>query len=454
MLWMNNKRREPALIVLLVLFMSLFPALFRPFLHGADTVGYYSWLRSAVIDHTLDVKDAFHHYSSEFGELRRENDINRKTANGYTHNQWAAGSSILWAPAFLMAHAGVKTARALGSSLSADGYSWPYPLAASLSTAVYGLISLLLTFFMARRLATTFPAGLAVIVVWLASPMVFYMYSHPLLAHLNDSFVNTLFVYVWWKTQDSYSLKGGAARGIIAGLATWVRSQNALLIIILGLEAFVDLFAALRRKRDVKPAFLRGLSTLSGFLLLFVPLMIFWQVIFGTPLANTYAASQQGRILDWRAPHIVMVLFSSNRGLFTWAPVTLPALLGLRWLYKANARLTLILGGMFLGQLYVVSSWFGWSGNVAFGPRFWVAQTIIFALGLAALINTFQIKKTVWVALGSVFIVWNFLLIAQYALGILPRHGRVDLRLMVRNQFMVIPENLPRIIKTFRNHAP
>jgi hypothetical protein len=144
---------------------------------------------------------------------------------------------------------------------------------------------------------------------------------------------------------------------------------------------------------------------------------------------------------------LLNVLFSSDRGLFTWAPVTLPALIGLRWLSKINARLTIILLGMLVSQLYVVSSWFTWSGGVAFGPRFWVGLTVLFGLGLAALVDPTRVSKMVWIVAASLLILWNFLLIIQYSLETIPRSGPVDMGLMVRNQFMVIPENLQRIVR-------
>jgi hypothetical protein len=181
--------------------------------------------------------------------------------------------------------------------------------------------------------------------------------------------------------------------------------------------------------------------------------MIFWKVVFGSEIANTYASSQGVRTLEWENPKALKVLFSSDRGLFIWAPVTLPALLGLRWLYKKNARMACLLGCMFLAQLYVVSSWFGWSGNIAFGPRLWVAQTGIFALGLACLISTFRGKRLLWVSIGGFFILWNFLLIIQYVLEIVHRHGAVSLTQLIRNQFMVIPENLPRILHSIVNRG-
>ncbi|MBO9362771.1 MAG: hypothetical protein J7452_11280 [Thermoflexus sp.] len=42
--------------------------LFRPQLHGMDTVAYYAWLRSAVLQRSLDTGDELARFG--FGELR------------------------------------------------------------------------------------------------------------------------------------------------------------------------------------------------------------------------------------------------------------------------------------------------------------------------------------------------------------------------------------------------
>jgi hypothetical protein len=225
----------------------------------------------------------------------------------------------------------------------------------------------------------------------------------------------------------------------------WVRPQNAVLMALLSLETLADLAITLRSKSHPQPVLLRGLFTLAGFLIAFAPLLLFWRTVYGAWIVNTYAATQGSAIFDWRAPHLLQVLFSSNRGLFVWAPVTLPALVGLWWLSRIHTRLAALLLGMFMGQLYVVGSWFAWAGDVSFGPRFWVNMTIVFGMGLAALINR-RWPRSIWIALAGIFVIWNLLLIVQYSLNTVPHSGAVDLVKMIQHQFTIIPENLQRIL--------
>ena len=65
-------------LLLGIVFVLAFLPLFKPWIHGFDTVGYYSWLHSAVIDGNLDVKDEFAHYG--YGQERGI------TATGHTYN--------------------------------------------------------------------------------------------------------------------------------------------------------------------------------------------------------------------------------------------------------------------------------------------------------------------------------------------------------------------------------
>jgi len=61
---MDDRPREKdrGLLVLLAVFLMLFPFLFKPWIHGFDTVAYYSWLRTVAIDRNLDVGDEFSHF--------------------------------------------------------------------------------------------------------------------------------------------------------------------------------------------------------------------------------------------------------------------------------------------------------------------------------------------------------------------------------------------------------
>ena len=151
----------------------------------------------------------------------------------------------------------------------------------------------------------------------------------------------------------------------------------------------------------------------------------------------------RGGVFDWRAKHVLEVLVSTDRGVFVWAPVTLVCLIGVRWLFRADRRLTILLSSAAILQLYVISSWSHWAGGAAFGPRFWIAQVPFFTLSLAALIGYMNRRfggfhlRFVLVLVGGLFIIWNLLLMLQYVTGMVAATGQVELTKMIENQLAV-----------------
>lgn len=169
-------------LVLIILFVLAAVGLFKPWVHGADGMGYYSWLRSAVLDGDLDTANEYAYFGYDW--------IAGTTATGYKDNPWAVGSAVLWFPFFLIANAAIR----------GDGYGPVYFTAISLASMVYAFIGLVLIYRLAERLFDPGSALLATIVVWFGSSLLFYMYMHPSMAHANDAFVNALFVYTWYRT--------------------------------------------------------------------------------------------------------------------------------------------------------------------------------------------------------------------------------------------------------------
>ena len=214
---------EPGLLVLVACLLILFPLLFKPWIHGADTIGYFSWLRSIVIDGDLQTSDEFEHFGMGW--------LNTFAATGLRDNPGAVGSSVLWAPWFLIAHGLTLAGRALGLGWVADGYGQQYVLAASLGSAVYAFCGLILTYRVARRTFSQRTTVLAIVAVWLSSPLVFYMYSHPMMSHANDAFAYALLLYAWVRCRESGTIRSYVWMGLAAGLCALVRNQNAILVL-------------------------------------------------------------------------------------------------------------------------------------------------------------------------------------------------------------------------------
>src|SRR5205823_4897905 len=112
--------------------------------------------------------------------------LEMKSPTGRRLNFGTIGSAILWAPMYGLADLGVRIARAAGSTVAADGFSRPYLAAIAYGSALYGFLAVLLSAFVAKRVVGegTWAAAL----VWLGTPLLFYMYLAPGMAHATSAF--------------------------------------------------------------------------------------------------------------------------------------------------------------------------------------------------------------------------------------------------------------------------
>lgn len=406
--------------------------LFRPWVHGIDGAGYYAWLRSAVVDGDLDTADEFAH----FDRLETEwSDPFRATSTGLHANPYPIGAALLWAPAFLLVHALAPV-----GGYPADGYSPPYIWAISLSSACFVLVGLLLLLDIARSWARPGAAFWGIAGVWLASPLVFYQYAHPSMSHAADMLVNSTVVWWWSRTRVAMpAARWWFVLGLLIGLAGMVRQQNLLLGLFPGLSLVLSF---LRWRWAPAPVLACAAALAAGALLAFAPQLWVWGEVFGSPFVNVQALAYRAPLLiDPLRPHLIEVLFSSNRGLFIWSPILLPATVGSVALWCFDRRLAAFLIANAALQIYLIASWSVWWGGAAFGARLLLGVIPLWALGLAAGFEWLLRRGLPPLALplaSAAFTVWNALLMAQYAFGLVARNGPADLSALLRNQWTVI----------------
>lgn len=445
------KRTDRGILTLSIIFLIAFPVLFKPWVHGADTIGYYSWLRSLVIDGDLQTADEFEYYGMGW--------LNTYADTGLRDNPGAVGSAVLWTPWFLIVHGFTLLGRAVGMPWIADGYGQPYILAVSLGSTVYAFIALLLTYRLARDFFALPTAALAVAAVWLSSPLIFYMYSHPLMTHANDTFAYALFLFTWHRTRDRRTAAQYGLLGLTAALCALVRNQNAVLVFFPLLEIVSSTVRTGRReswKQAVSEGLLKGGAFSGAWWLTFLPQLLIWHTVFGTWLPGNPYAHSGGGIFDFLHPHIFGVLLSTNHSLFVWTPLILPAVLGWLPLWRRDRRFASLLAINFALQLYVIASWSFWNGSAAFGQRFFTNMVPAFALGLAALLNVLQQRVQIrWLAAAcALFVAWNGILIIRYVLDDIPHSGALPLDQLIIGQFTTVPTRLKEVLRILITRAP
>lgn len=445
---------------LFFIFLLTLP-LINPIVHS-DGVGYYAYARSLLIDHDLRFENEWRAANPAFLLRGLDPSGNFKpeiyTSTGYIGNYFAVGPSLLWAPFLVGAHRLVLALDSLGASIPADGYSKPYLLTMALATALYGFLGLYLSFRLARDVLPECWAFLATVGIWLASSLPVYMYFNPSWVHAHAAFVVALFLWYWHRTRRGRSRLQWGIWGAISGLMLDVYYPHAVLLLLPLGESLREFEGAWRAPQRDGRALLGILANCAAFGLLlivgFLPTLVTRWIIFGNPLTLGY-----GRLSDWSwsSPAFGGVLFSSNHGLLTWTPVIIPALCGLLWIRRVDAKLCGYLLAMFLAFLYLIASYPTWDGISSFGNRFFVSLTPVFVVGLGgslcALERWLKSRRNSMILAGAVILLlcaWNLGFIFQWGTEMIPHRGAISWRAMAYNQVRVVPA---RILSTMSNYG-
>jgi hypothetical protein len=367
---------------------------------GADSPSYFVYLRSAAFDHDLDFANEWAEWGYEEQPL---------TATGHRRNVHAIGSAIIWSPFYAVAHAYVVGTRWLGSrAYAADGYAIPYVRATALGTATVAALG---AFLLARALLPRFGVALAVVGVLtgtLASPIPYYVFLQPTMAHGIVYGLAATFVWAWIEAERAPSGRAFARLGALVGLLALTRWQA-----IAYLAMFVPLALEGLARRRVRPAWI-ALSALVAFAV-FVPQLAVWKILFGNALA--IPAHEHG--MDWSSPHLLDVLISADRGLFTWTPLMAIGAAGLVWLLRE--WLSLAAGALLVlaGSAWINGGVQDWAGADAFGARRFDLVVPLLAVGVAAAARASAgaVARRPWLApaaAAALLVMWNLGLMRLY----------------------------------------
>lgn len=431
---------DPGAALLILIFALLLP-LSNPRVYATDEVQYYVYLRSLRFDGDLDFANDYRELarlnprSGIEGSLLQENRIRPKT--GLYGNIAPVGCALMWAPFFLIADAAVHASNLFGANIPADGYAKPYILSVCYASAIYGLLGLLLCRRLALRFTTPRAASMATVAIWLASPLIFYMFIQMPFAHATGFFLTSLFLTVWHQTRAApgglRQWRAWAALGLIGGLMTMTREQLGLFLVAPGIEGLIQYLGFLRGRQSALAGQMAIRHALFGLVLALTitPQIAAYQVLNGEPRP---AGEVSGRI-NWCSPHFIDTLIDSDpapsswcrtvgdftadfpplsRGAFVWSPLLAIGLAGVPLLWRRDRTLTLALLAIVLAQTYINGAYgTTWHLRGAFGFRRLIECTPIFILGLALLVDRATRYVGWWVvgALLALFVAWNLGLI-------------------------------------------
>ena len=437
-----------AAIFSLVFVLSFIPSI------KEDGMRYYVYLRSLALDHDLQ-------FANEFSRMDRHS-FDAATAphtiTNHIENNASVGPAIVWTPLFLVAHVLALLAPMLNlSSWQADGYGQPYIVLIAFGSVLAGLVTMFSCFWIVRRWVSSGIAALTVIALLTGSNLLYYSMREGSFSHAISAATASLFVLAWLRLEEKPSLRRWAALGIAAGAIAVTYWIGALTFVLPGMT-FLRLMVtrpALRQhgivnqaSRSVEDAkdnatkkhAIIGAGLAAGLaLLMFVPQMLAWWVIYGSPLVIPHG----GDYVRPRNPQIMSMLFSHLYGLLPWTPAFFAGLLGLPLLWRRSPWLTVCLllsGGLYFFYNASLGRWFA---GGSFGLRRLTLLTPWFAIGLALLLQALKsVRPGLAVGLVGLMSSWVLLLLVRYDLFLIP-HVPEEIEDMPAQAFYLSREVLP-----------
>jgi hypothetical protein len=364
----------------------------------------------------------------------------------------------MWAPFYLTAHGISSLGNAVGiKAFNPNGYSPFYIFSVTAGSLLYGFAGILLCYRLAREFIPRFWAAFGCIVIWLASPLIFYMSLTPPMSHANSLFAISLWLYVWYFTRGwrideqgrfvpgQRSLRAWFLLGLLGALMTMVREQDGTVMVVVAIEALVCYRYWLTQRKWPEAVRLFGgnLLLLAGLAVGLIPQLLVYQFLNGHPSPSTIV----GNKLRFLNPQLFGLMFDPDHGMFLWAPVLLVAMAGIimLWFNRNRRFIGLLMFAAFFAELYISASFQTWTMAGSFGARRMVGVSFVYILGIGYLGWRLAENRRVWgkrlaLALGALFILWNLGLIVQFsAIRTEETRKNLDIGRVVHDQFLVVP---------------
>ncbi len=368
-----------------------------------DDTGYYIFLRSLFFDGDLDFyNELFYGHIEEFN------------STGYVFNNWQIGQSFLIFPFFILGHFGAIILNALGYSVSLDGYSFPYHMALALASQTYLFLGLLITFQINRKYFSEVPSLLATLMIWVASPLIYYTFIRQRLAHTVEFFLAALFILVWLKNRDSANHWKHALMGGIVGFLGSVRIVSFGLVVIYIVDQLWSIY-----RFNFKSLKINCLIFFALFgLLFFSTQLITWQIIEGFPLPGNHIDRSNSYMFSYSITTFfkdaIDFFFGYKWGILYSSPIILLGILGAIFCEKLDEfRFPIIMAIL----AYVLLSIYVLMWIASYQYRYIIPIYPLASIGLGYVISEAlksRFKRLVLIFLSFVLISAQYLILIQY----------------------------------------
>ncbi len=356
-----------------------------------DPSFYYAQIRSPIIENNLDFRN----------ETNTSSIVTPITVTGLQGSAWPIGPSLLWSPFFLLAHLLVL----ITIPAKANGLSTPYIALVSFGSAIYGLAGLLVLYKICRNYGEKYVSIIAVLLSLAATPLFFYIFHQPIMAHTTSFFVAAiLYLYYIMLTKNQISGKwSGLIFGVLIGLSFLMRWSGIFFIIFPILFYMNQIIGSVRAKdiHELRRLVIQIFIAMTAFVVTISPQLSLWQRLYGNFLTIPQdSATFVGSILPI---NLFKVFFDTNRGLLFWSPFILIGMVGIIRIPEQQIRLSTII--CLVSQVILIGYRVDWFSGGGFGARYFIELLPMIAVGFICLMTGFSLKPIGQVILASLAII-------------------------------------------------
>lgn len=337
---------------------------------GSDPHGYYQYLPVLFLQDWEEFKQL--PWSKPIGE-------------GRFISVYTCGVAMLQSPFFLLSH--VLT-RFLGHE--SDGYGPIYYFGVLFSAFFYVWLGIIFLFSVLRKYFSIRSSIASVLLLFFATNLLYYTLVAPGMSHAYSFFLLSLYI---WSVHRFYLLpnvKNTLILSFSIALAVLIRPTSIVALFyffLFDLTQWKEITVRFRFLVSKWPLIL--LMLLVGFLVA-LPQMVYWHYVTGDWIYYSYL--NEG-FPNWRAPHIITVLFGVRGGWFLYTPLMLisSVVLILFWRKCRCSALAIIL--VMVSIIWINGSWWAPTFSASVGYRALIEYLPFMAFPMGFLLESIMVVK-------------------------------------------------------------
>jgi len=361
----------------------------------SDGRGYYAYLPAIITYNDASFESSVTAEQSYKGEGKIPHYL-FKTKHGTVQNKYFPGVAVLQTPFYLMA-----TFTTWVSGQAIDGYSPTFEFFFQVGSMFYVVLGLILFTSLLNKLFSDQKKLLKWLIpaLYILTPLFYYSTDTLSLSHLYSFFLFGLFANLILKIKNGAGPILFLLLGIVLGMIVLVRPTNFLIILIIPFllqdRSSLNTFVSELFKHKAKK-FIFGTI---GFLSMIAIIILIWKWESGRWFVWGYG----GEGFNFFHPQFFASLFSFRVGLFLQTPILFLSIFGLVYLYRTNKFQLFWWLIYFIINVWVISSWWCWDYESAFGNRPYTEHLLFMILPLMFLLK--KKRKLILPILGLLLIV-------------------------------------------------